>query len=163
MYSHTFRMISTALDLNSCWRKPFRVDLTDISKREFTLAILFCLNYALLTMMWIMFSYSEIANQSDCLKHQDHWVSIDLKTINKIVYFNRPHPRNNPVDPPIYIFSLISMIRSLYCYQGHSSVVLFSNHRRCRSQPDSKVSSREYGLLRYRSRLVPAWGPQVYL
>ena len=43
-----------------------------VAKREFTPAFLFCLDHALFTPQGIMLNYSEVENQSDCLKHQDH-------------------------------------------------------------------------------------------
>ena len=48
--AHTHEIISSTLDLNAaiCRRKPFKIDLIDISK-HLTSAILFCLDRALLT------------------------------------------------------------------------------------------------------------------
>ena len=46
---YTHEVISRAIDLNICRRKPFKVDLIDISKLKFTAAILFCLVHQLLT------------------------------------------------------------------------------------------------------------------
>ena len=36
-------------DLNICWRRPFKVDLIDILRCEFTPAVSFCLGHALFT------------------------------------------------------------------------------------------------------------------
>ena len=125
----TDETISTTFDLNSCWRKPFIVDLTDISKREFTLAILFCLNYALLTTYEVnnvqLFRDSKPIRLFETTRSLSEYILI-LKTINKIVYFNRPHPRNNPVDlesaffnwslwSVVYIVIRVRGIRLLFC------------------------------------------------
>ena len=72
------------LYLNICWRKSLTLDLIDIWKREFTSALLLRLDHALLL------SYSKIANQSDCLKHQDHReYTVNTRTLFIIVL-----PRN---------------------------------------------------------------------
>ena len=63
---YTHQITSTATDLGICTTTRLKVDLIDTSKREFTPAILFCVGHALESEMS---NGSEIANQSDCLKH----------------------------------------------------------------------------------------------
>ena len=42
---YTHEVISTIIYLNICRTKPFKVDLTEILKRKFIPAILFCLDH----------------------------------------------------------------------------------------------------------------------
>ena len=44
-FEYTHEVISTIIYLNICRTKPFKVDLSEILKREFTPAILFCLDH----------------------------------------------------------------------------------------------------------------------
>lgn len=67
------KVVSTTLAHNIYWRKLFKVDLIGISKHEFMLAILFCLNNTL--------NYVKVRNQWGCLKHPDHWVSTGILMI----------------------------------------------------------------------------------
>ena len=63
--AHTHEIVSSTLALNVdiCRRKPFKIDLIDISQ-HFTSAILFCLDRALLTPREVNNAqFSEIANQ----------------------------------------------------------------------------------------------------
>ena len=47
----THKKVLTKLDLQISRRKPFKVNLIDILKCEFTLAILFCLDHALIMIL----------------------------------------------------------------------------------------------------------------
>ena len=44
-FEYTHEVMSTIIYLNICRTKPFKVDLTEILKREFIPAILFCLDH----------------------------------------------------------------------------------------------------------------------
>jgi len=64
---YTHKAISTLLNLNICWRKPFKSNLIGILKYKFSHAIL---------LIMLNYSNSKVVKQSDCLKQKNHWVGI---------------------------------------------------------------------------------------
>ena len=71
--------ISTTLDLNICRRILFKVDLIDILKWKFRPGISLVLFGSCIIHSYgsekLRHNYPEIVSQSDCLKHQYHWIS----------------------------------------------------------------------------------------
>ena len=61
----THQVISTTLHCNTCRRKPFKVDLIDISNRKFTLMILFCLYHLLFTLQGV--NHAQLLRDSELI------------------------------------------------------------------------------------------------
>jgi len=119
---YTHKVISRALDLNFCWRKPLdRVYLVDTLKCEFMPAILFFFLITCYSLLgeWTMLNnyFSELVNKTDCSKHQDHWVST-------LIMFSRTERLQ--IDRPSSFFP--GSLGLVFVYMDSSSLSLLRMH-----------------------------------
>ena len=90
----TLVVISTNLDHSICGRKPFKVNLIDISKRELTPAILFCLDHVLFAPWGLnnaqFLGDSEPIRLLETARSLSEWVHTDVNYSMFLLFAEKP-------------------------------------------------------------------------